>query len=95
MTAQARPTASIHRVDMSPGEQRASAPPVTEALLFRAYGDVGPGQRGLFRVVDRQEMPCACGGMLVRMGGQDVDEVVKTHNDSALHRAWRAWKAEL
>lgn len=95
MTEQARPTASIRRVDMSPAEQRASAPPVTEALLFRAYGNVGEGQRGIFRVVDRQEVSCNCGGTLVRVGGQSVDDVVKAHNESALHRAWRAWKAEL
>lgn len=95
MTEQARPTASIHRVDVSPGEQRASAPPVTEALLFRAYGNVGAGQQGLFRVVDRQETACNCGGKLVRMAGESVENVVRTHNESALHRAWRAWKAEL
>lgn len=95
MTEQARPTATIRRVDMNPVDQRASAAPDPEALLFRAYGNVGSGQRGVFRVVDRQEVACACGGTIVRLSGQPVDEVVDAHNETALHRAWRAWKAEL
>ena len=95
MTEQALPTASIHRVDVNPGGKRASAAPVTEALLFRGYGVLQPGQQGIFRVVDRQEMSCACGGTIVRLGGQAVEDVVAAHNESALHRAWRAWRAEL
>ena len=75
--------------------RRASAVPADpEQSLFRAYGSLKPGQTGLLRLTavvrDRTE-PCACGGELVDDGGS-IGRIVREHNATALHRAWRAWR---
>jgi hypothetical protein len=90
---QERPTARIRRLDLSSAGPRASAAPASpEDVLFRAYGEVQPGQSGVFRVTDRREERCACGGMLVDNGTEPIRVIVENHNETALHRAWRAWR---
>lgn len=37
----------------------------------------------------RRVEPCACGGRLVQLEGDDVAAVVGRHNETIAHRAWR------
>lgn len=76
---------------MSPSVPSASAAPASpEIVLFRAYGDVAPGQRGMFKATRIEQ--CACGGTLMLFGEQSVETVVEAHNETAIHRAWRTWR---
>lgn len=91
MKGQGRPTATVKRVDVS-SQRRASAVPADpEAMLFRAYGNVGSGQLGVLKVTGRTEN-CACGGTLELSGNAVVEQIVQAHNESALHTAWRSWR---
>ena len=60
---------------MSPGSPRASAPVVTEAMLFRGYGI-------------KEGRPCQCGGMIYADPLCPTFDV-REHNETALHQAWR------
>lgn len=93
MKGQERPTARIRRVDVSARSGASAAPADPEERLFRAYGRLQPGQVGLFRVgrVER----CVCGGTIELTDNARIDQVVAAHNESALHQAWRAWRAEV
>jgi hypothetical protein len=75
--------------------RRASVVPADpEQSLFRAYGSLEPRQVGLLRlttVVHERTEPCACGGELVD-DGRSVSRIVKEHNETPLHQAWRAWR---
>lgn len=89
---QERPTATVERVDVSSRRRASAAPADPEGLLFKAYGSLEPGQSGVFRVTDLRSEPCVCGGKLVRNRGQSVYSVVRNHNETTLHQAWRAWR---
>lgn len=91
MKQQAKPTASVRRVDVSARERASASPADPEAMLFRAYGSVGEGQLGVFKVAARSES-CICGGTLDLTGDAVVEQIVQAHNESALHKAWRAWR---
>lgn len=91
MTTSERPTAKIRRVDVSASSDGASAARSSEDLLFRGYGSLEPGQSGVFKVTDRSEK-CQCGGLLELRGDAVVEQIVAAHNESALHKAWRAWR---
>jgi hypothetical protein len=97
MNEQGRPTATVRRVrDLSVPRRRASAVPASpEDALFRAYGNVEAGKSSLFRVTDRREEPCACGGVLTVTGREVVEAVVQEHNETPLHVSWRAWRERL
>jgi hypothetical protein len=96
VTTRERPTAAIRRVDVSASDNRASvapaAPEKAETVLFRAYGQLLSGQRGVFRVTDMCVEPCQCGGTLTLEAGADVQAAVEAHNRTARHAAWRAWR---
>ncbi len=69
-------------------KERPAADP--EDVLFRAYGNVSPGQRGMFKATRAEQ--CACGGTLMLFGEQSVETIVAAHNATPLHAAWRAWR---
>lgn len=71
--------------------QRASAVPASpEQQLFQAYGQIKPGQRGMFRVTSLREEPCACGGIVALLSIDTVQDAVDRHNATPEHLAWRA-----
>lgn len=87
-----RPTSAGSR-DLS-GLQAATsdAPNGREDALFRAYGALKPGQSGLMKVVAGDEIPCVCGGFLVRTDGESIENVVVRHNSTPVHVAYRTWR---
>jgi hypothetical protein len=92
MNGQGRPTATVEIRDVSGSRRRASAAPASsEAVLFRAYGNLQPGQSGVFRVMSGREERCMCGGMIVDNGGS-IRRLVEAHNATPVHIAWRAWR---
>jgi hypothetical protein len=96
VTTRERPTAAIRRVDVSAPESDSSAARTqlekAETVLFRAYGQLLSGQRGVFRVTDMRVESCQCGGTLTLEAGADVQAAVEAHNRTARHTAWRAWR---
>ena len=38
----------------------------------------------------RRSDTCACGGVLVQLGDEDIPAVVTRHNQTAAHALWRA-----
>ena len=76
-----RPTASIHRVDVSSERSGASAVPAvfTEADLFRGYAS---------EASHLETRPCQCGG-LVTADVMRPAPGVAAHQFTSRHRGWR------
>lgn len=82
MNGQERPTASCIRVDVSPGEPRASAAPASRHWVYREDP----------RWVDGHRIEsCACGGELLQYLGESIPDVVVLHNLTGEHQAWSDW----
>lgn len=90
MTGREQPTATGAPRDMSEAERASAAPASPEAQLFRAYGNIEPGQRGMFRVTSIRHEPCACGEVITTNADLEVQRAVDDHNQSEAHQSWRA-----
>lgn len=55
---------------------------LSETTLLRGYSNPPT------HVVRRE--PCACGGVLEQLRGQEIDQVVIDHNDTEPHLSWAA-----